>query len=72
MLSELGVSAGQTLTAAMHALGMYLVGVGELITPDPEGSPASGEGGGPAISAKVYPEGFSSLVPGSYALAAPA
>ncbi|MDD1475892.1 FAD-binding protein [Arthrobacter sp. H16F315] len=72
MLSELGVSAGQTLTAAMHALGMYLVGVGELITPTPKEVLRQAKVVGQAISAKVYPEGFSSLVPGSYALAAPA
>jgi len=36
MLSELGMAAGQNLMAAMHALGMYLVGVGELITPTPK------------------------------------
>ena len=47
MLSELGMAAGQNLMAAMHALGMYLVGVGELITPDAEGSAAPGQGGGP-------------------------
>ncbi len=38
MLAELGVAAGQNLMAAMHALGMYLVGVGELITPRPRKS----------------------------------
>ena len=72
MLSELGMAAGQNLMAAMHALGMYLVGVGELITPTPKEVLRQAKVVGQAISAKVYPDGFPAVLPGGYALAAPA
>lgn len=72
MLSELGMAAGQNLMAAMHALGMYLVGVGELITPTPKEVLRQAKVVGQAISAKVYPNGLPTLLPAGFALAAPA
>ena len=70
MLSELGMAAGQNLMAAMHALGMYLVGVGELITPTPKEVLRQAKVVGQAISAKVYPDGVPTLLPGGLSLAA--
>lgn len=72
MLSELGMAAGHNLMAAMHALGMYLVGVGELITPTPKEVLRQAKVVGQAISAKVHPDGFPAALPGGYARAAPA
>ena len=72
MLSDLGMAAGQNLMAAMHALGMYLVGVGELITPTPKEVLRQAKVVGQAISAKVHPNGIPALLPGGFALAAPA
>jgi hypothetical protein len=72
MLSDLGMAAGQNLMAAMHALGMYLVGVGELITPTPKEVLRQAKVVGQAISAKVYPNGVPTPLPGGFALAAPA
>lgn len=72
MLSELGVTAGQNLMATMHALGMYLVGVGELITPSPKEVLRQAKVVGQTISAKVYPDGLPAVLPGYYDLAAPA
>ncbi|AXJ09670.1 FAD-binding protein [Arthrobacter sp. PM3] len=69
MLSQLGMAAGQNLMAAMHALGMYLVGVGELITPTPKEVLRQAKVVGQAISAKVYPDGLPALLPGGFALA---
>jgi hypothetical protein len=72
MLSDLGVAAGQNLMAAMHALGMYLVGVGQLITPTPKEVLRQAKVVGHAISAKVYPDGIPAVGPGGFALAEPA
>jgi glycine/D-amino acid oxidase-like deaminating enzyme len=72
MLSQLGMAAGQNLMAAMHALGMYLVGVGELITPTPKEVLRQAKVVGQAISAKVYPDGLPTLLPDGFTLAAPA
>ncbi|WP_091562758.1 FAD-binding protein [Arthrobacter sp. ok362] len=72
MLSDLGMAAGQNLMAAMHALGMYLVGVGELITPTPKEVLRQAKVVGQTISAKVYPNGVPTLLPAGFALAAPA
>jgi flavin-dependent dehydrogenase len=72
MLSDLGMAAGQNLMAAMHALGMYLVGVGELITPTPKEVLRQAKVVGQAISAKVHPNGVPTLLSGGFALAAPA
>jgi len=71
MLSELGMAAGRNVMAAMHALGMYLVGVGELITPTPKEVLRQAKVVGQAISAKVYPDGRPALLPGALSLAAP-
>jgi hypothetical protein len=70
MLAELGVAAGQNLMAAMHALGIYLVGVGELITPTPKEVLRQAKLVGQAISAKVHPEGVPSLLSGGLAVPA--
>lgn len=70
MLAELGVAAGQNLMAAMHALGMYLVGVGELITPTPKEVLRQAKLVGQAISAKVHPEGMPALLSAGLALPA--
>ena len=70
MLADLGVAAGQNLMAAMHALGMYLVGVGELITPTPKEVLRQAKLVGQAISAKVNPDGMSPLLSGGLALPA--
>lgn len=72
MLSELGMAAGHNLMTAMHALGMYLVGVGELITPTPKEVLRQAKVVGQAISVKVYPDGIPAALPGGYALASPA
>ncbi len=69
MLTELGVASRQNLMAAMHALGMYLVGVGELITPSPKEALRQAKAVGQAISAKVYPDGLPSGLAGGLALA---
>lgn len=70
MLADLGVAAGQNLMAAMHALGMYLVGVGELITPTPKEVLRQAKLVGQAISAKVNPDGMPGLLSGALALPA--
>ena len=72
MLSELGMTAGQNLTVAMHAVGIYLVGVGELVTPTPKEVLRQAKVVGHAISVKVYPNGFPAVLPGCYTVAAPA
>ncbi len=70
MLSELGVAAGQSLMSAMHELGMYLVGVGELITPSPKEVLRQAKVVGQAISAKVHPGGVPAAGPAGVSLAA--
>jgi hypothetical protein len=70
MLSQLGVAAGQNLMAAMHALGMYLVGVGELITPTPKEVLRQAKVVGNAISAKVHPGGLPAVLAGGFGLPA--
>ena len=72
MLSDLGVATGDNVMAAMHELGMYLVGVGELITPSPKEVLRQAKVVGQAISAKVHPDGYTAGLRGGYALAAPA
>ncbi len=72
MLTELGMATRQNLVAAMHALGMYLVGVGELITPSPKEVLRQAKAVGQAISSKVYPDALPSAITGPLALAAPA
>ncbi|MCB5275001.1 hypothetical protein BJG92_02539 [Arthrobacter sp. SO5] len=72
MLSDLGMAAGQNLMAAMHAVGMYLVGVGGLITPTPKEVLRQAKVVGQAISDKVHPGGCPSGLTGGLALTAPA
>jgi 2-polyprenyl-6-methoxyphenol hydroxylase-like FAD-dependent oxidoreductase len=73
MLTDLGISAGQNLVAAMRAIGIYLVGVGDLITPTPREVLRQAKVVGQAIAAKVYPDSVPSVLTGSFAaLPAPA
>ena len=67
MLTDLGLSVGQNLVAAMRAIGIYLVGVGELITPTPREVLRQAKVVGQAISAKVYPDSVPSVLTGSFA-----
>lgn len=53
MLADLGISIGQNLVAAMRAVGMHLVGVGELVTPTPKEVLRQAKAVGQAISARV-------------------
>jgi hypothetical protein len=56
MLSDFGITVGRNLVAAMRTIGIYLVGVGELITPSPKEVLRQAKTVGLAISAKVNPE----------------
>ncbi|MDI3194064.1 FAD-binding protein [Pseudarthrobacter sp. AL07] len=56
MLSDLGITVGRNLVAAMRQIGIYLVGVGELITPSPKEVLRQAKTVGQAISATVHPE----------------
>jgi glycine/D-amino acid oxidase-like deaminating enzyme len=67
MLTDLGITVGQNLVAAMRAIGIYLVGVGELITPTPREVLRQAKAVGQAISAKVNPDGAPSVLTGSFA-----
>ncbi|WP_416417829.1 FAD-binding protein [Paenarthrobacter aromaticivorans] len=53
MLADLGIAIGQNFAAAMRAVGMHLVGVGELITPTPKEVLRQAKAVGQAISSKV-------------------
>jgi len=53
MLAELGIAVGQNFAAAMRAVGMHLVGVGDLITPSPKEVLRQAKAVGQAISSKV-------------------
>lgn len=55
MVSELDISAGCSPAAAMRAVGIYLVGVGELISPSPKDVLRQAKTVGQAISAHVNP-----------------
>lgn len=55
MISELAISPGHNPAAAMRAVGIYLVGVGELITPSPKDVLRQAKTVGQAISAQVNP-----------------
>jgi glycine/D-amino acid oxidase-like deaminating enzyme len=73
MLTDLGISVGQNLVTAMRAIGIYLVGVGELITPTPREVLRQAKVVGQAIAAKVYPDSVPSVLTGRFAaLPAPA
>lgn len=67
MLAELGIAIGQNLVAAMRAIGMYLVGVGELATPTPKEVLRQAKVVGQAISAKVHPDSFHGALTGTFA-----
>ncbi|HET7138867.1 MAG TPA: FAD-binding protein [Arthrobacter sp.] len=56
MLSDFGITVGRNLVAAMRTIGIYLVGVGELITPSPKEVLRQAKTVGLAISAKINPE----------------
>lgn len=66
MLTDLGIAVGANLVAAMRAIGIYLVGVGELITPTPKEVLRQAKMVGQAISAKVYPDSVPSVLTGSF------
>ena len=55
MLSDFGITVGRNLVAAMRKIGIYLVGVGELITPSPKEVLRQAKTVGQAISATVHP-----------------
>lgn len=56
MLSDFGITVGRNLVAAMRTIGIYLVGVGELITPSPKEVLRQAKTVGLAISAKLNPD----------------
>jgi NADPH-dependent 2,4-dienoyl-CoA reductase/sulfur reductase-like enzyme len=55
MINDFGIAVGRNLVAAMRAIGIYLVGVGELITPSPKEVLRQAKTVGHAISSKVNP-----------------
>ncbi len=67
MLADLGIAIGQNLVAAMRAIGMYLVGVGELATPTPKEVLRQAKVVGQAISAKVHPDSVHGALTGTFA-----
>jgi Fe2+ transport system protein FeoA len=67
MLSELGMTMGQNFAAAMRAVGIYLVGVGELVAPTPKEVLRQAKVVGQAIAAKVHPDRVPSILTGSFA-----
>jgi len=72
MLSDFGITVGRNLVAAMRAIGIYLVGVGDLITPSPKEVLRQAKTVGQAISAKVHPENAPTSMTGSFAAVLPA
>lgn len=68
MISDFGITVGRNLVAAMRAIGIYLVGVGELITPSPKEVLRQAKTVGQAISAKVHPESAPAVLTGSLAV----
>jgi hypothetical protein len=67
MINDFGIAVGRNLTAAMRAIGIYLVGVGELITPSPKEVLRQAKTVGQAISAKVHPDRVAFPGTGSFA-----
>jgi hypothetical protein len=61
------MAVGRNLTAAMRAIGIYLVGVGELITPSPKEVLRQAKTVGQAISARVHPDSVAYPATGSFA-----
>lgn len=68
MINDLGLAVGRNLAAAMRAIGIYLVGVGELITPSPKEVLRQAKTVGQAISAKVNPDSAAYPATGSFAM----
>ena len=68
MIHEFGIAVGRNVVAAMRAIGIYLVGVGELITPSPKEVLRQAKTVGHAISAKVNPGGVASPFTGTLAI----
>lgn len=68
MLSDFGIAVGRNLVAAMRTIGIYLVGVGDLITPSPKEVLRQAKTVGQAISSKVYPETGPDILAGSFAV----
>lgn len=68
MLTEFGIAMGRNLAAAMQAIGMYLVGVGELITPTPRDVLRQAKTVGQAIAGKVNPLGATFPTTGGLAI----
>ncbi|WP_255769922.1 FAD-binding oxidoreductase [Pseudarthrobacter sulfonivorans] len=68
MLSDFGIAVGRNLVAAMRTIGIYLVGVGDLITPSPKEVLRQAKTVGQAISSKVYPETGQDLLAGTFAV----
>ncbi|WP_461175104.1 NAD(P)-binding protein [Arthrobacter sp. Z1-9] len=68
MINDFGISVGRNLVAAMRAIGIYLVGVGDLITPSPKEVLRQAKTVGQAISAKVNPENPAPPYTGSLAI----
>jgi thioredoxin reductase len=67
MLSELGMAVGENVAAAMRAVGIYLVGVGELVSPTPKEVLRQAKVVGQAIAGKVHPDRVPSILTGSFA-----
>jgi hypothetical protein len=67
MLSDFGIAVGRNLVAAMRAIGIYLVGVGDLITPSPKEVLRQAKTVGQAISSQVHPEN-APIMTGSFAV----
>ena len=68
MINDFGIAVGRNLAAAMRAIGIYLVGVGELITPSPKEVLRQAKTVGKAISAKVNPDSTAFPATGSLAM----
>jgi hypothetical protein len=67
MVAELGITVGHNLAAAMRSIGIYLVGVGDLITPTPKEVLRQAKVVGQAISARVNPGSVQAALTGSFA-----
>ncbi|MET1086400.1 MAG: FAD-dependent monooxygenase [Arthrobacter sp.] len=68
MINDFGITVGRNVIAAMRAIGIYLVGVGELITPSPKEVLRQAKTVGHAISSKVNPAGVPSPSAGGLAI----
>ncbi|ACL38602.1 conserved hypothetical protein [Pseudarthrobacter chlorophenolicus A6] len=68
MINDFGIAVGRNLAAAMRAIGIYLVGVGELITPSPKEVLRQAKTVGQAISAKVNPDSTAFPATGSLSM----